>query len=334
MINVRTSRPELRWLRRITHAIVHRRHRDAELRVGHAADPKAGLRVERLYCGVYLSALDMPGCSISILPLTDALLAALDAPTEVRVWGGDGRIAPERRILAAPATSTVTRAYAKGDQAEQIRACALAVARELIAAETHLADLDSQAGDGDLGASMVRGAEAIRALSETAFNTPESACAEIGDALRRAIAGSSGPFYAVGLVRAASALQGKAEASARDWSAAFSAAVDAVEQLGGARVGNRTMIDALRPAADALAKGLADGAEPLHAFQAAVTAAQSGADATAEMQPSLGRAAYLGDRAKGVKDGGAVAVSLWLKAISDEIARSREQKGGPGNLPG
>ncbi|MEO1987218.1 MAG: dihydroxyacetone kinase family protein [Martelella sp.] len=295
---------------------------------------EAGLHVERLYCGVYLSALDMPGCSISILPLTDALLAALDAPTEVRAWSSDGRIAPERRILAAPATSTATAAHAQGAQAEQIRACALAVASELIAAETLLADLDSQAGDGDLGASMVRGAEAIRALSGAAFNTPESACAAIGDALRRAIAGSSGPFYAVGLVRAASALQGKAEASARDWAAAFSAAVDAVEQLGGARIGNRTMIDALRPAADVWAQGLADGAEPVAAFEAAVAAAQSGADATAEMQPSLGRSAYLGERAKGVKDGGAVAVSLWLRAIADEIASPTERKGGPGNLPG
>lgn len=192
------------------------------------------------------------------------------------------------------------------------------MANELIEQETLLADLDSQAGDGDLGASMVRGAEAIRALPASAFNTPESACAAIADALRRAIAGSSGPFYAVGLVRAASVLQAKPEATAKDWSAAFTAAVEAVEQLGGARIGNRTMVDALRPASEVLAKELAGGAEPIKAFRAAVTAAKVGADATANMKPSLGRSAYLGDRALSVKDGGAVAVALWLQAISDQ----------------
>lgn len=280
---------------------------------------EAGLQVERLYSGVYLSALDMPGCSISIMRLSDELLEALDAPTDARAWNSDGRIASKRRIVAAPQTRTVMTEHVRGAQAEQIRATALAVANELIAQETLLADLDSRAGDGDLGASMVRGAEAIRALPASAFNTPESACAAIADALRRAIAGSSGPFYAVGLVRAASVLQGKPEATAKDWSAAFTAAVEAVEQLGGARTGNRTMVDALRPASEAWAKELAGGAEPIAAFRAAVTAAQDGADATANMKPSLGRSAYLGDRALSIKDGGAVAVALWLKAISAQI---------------
>src|SRR5690606_23212367 len=112
----------------------------------------------------------------------------------------------------------------------------------------------------------------------------------------------------------------KAAASGQDWSDAFTAAVEAVEQLGGARVGNRTMVDALRPAAEIWAQELAGGAEPLAAFQAAVTAASDGAEATADMKPSLGRSAYLGDRAIGVRDGGAVAVSLWLKAISDQLS--------------
>lgn len=283
---------------------------------------EAGLLVERLYCGVYLSALDMPGCSISILPLTDTLLAALDAPTEARAWNSDGRVAPERHVVAAPQTAGTGTDHPPGPQAAATRAAIHAVATALIAHEPMLADLDSRAGDGDLGASMVRGAEAIRALPDQAFNTPASACAAIADALRRAIAGSSGPFYAVGLVRAAGVLQDKAAASGQDWSEAFTAAVEAVEQLGGARVGNRTMVDALRPAAEIWALELAGGAEPLAAFQAAVTAASNGAEATADMKPSLGRSAYLGDRAIGVRDGGAVAVSLWLKAISDQLSAS------------
>lgn len=282
---------------------------------------EAGLVVERLYSGVYLSALDMAGCSISMLPLTDALLAALDAPTEARAWSSDGRIASERRIVAAPQTASTALDRPRGKDAEAIHAVAEAIAAALIAHETLLADLDSQAGDGDLGASMVRGADAIRALPEHAFNTRASACAAIADTLRRAIAGSSGPFYAAGLVRAAAVLGDKAEASATDWLAAFTAAVDAVEQLGGARVGNRTMVDALRPAAAAWASDLAGGAKPITAFDAAVNEARKGADATANMAPSLGRASYLGDRVKGIKDGGAVAVTIWLDAIREQIGR-------------
>lgn len=278
-----------------------------------------GLVVERLYSGVFLSALDMPGFSISMLPLTDTLLDALDAPTEARAWNCDGRIAHQRRIVATPQTASTERIQPRGKDAHTIRAVAEAIATELIAQEPLLAHLDSQAGDGDLGASMVRGAEAIRALPDNAFNTPASACTAIADALRRAIAGSSGPFYAVGLVRAASILADKAEASSEDWLAAFTAAVDAVEELGGARVGNRTMVDALRPAADAWRIELERGAQPAAAFDAATMAAQDGADLTASMAPSLGRASYLGDRAKGIKDGGAVAVAIWLNAIREQI---------------
>lgn len=279
-----------------------------------------GLVVERLYSGVYLSALDMPGCSISILPVDDVILAALDAPTTARAWSSDGRVASERRVVAAASTSAATQHHDRGPQADAIRRTALAIAARLVASEEHLADLDSKAGDGDLGASMVRGAEAIRALPAEAFNTPASACAAIADGLRRAIAGSSGPFYAVGLVRAAAALGGKPAANGRDWCEAFNAAVDAVEQLGGARKGNRTMVDALRPAAEAWRAALARGEQPQRAFEMAVAQAIAGAAATADMFPALGRASYLGERTKGIPDGGAEAVTIWLRAIVDETA--------------
>lgn len=280
-----------------------------------------GLTVERLYSGVYLSALDMAGCSISVLPLNDEILAALDAPTEARAWNSDGRLASERRIVAVAPRAAVAEHHAPGPQAEVIRGIALAIASRLVDSEALLADLDSKAGDGDLGASMVRGAEAVRALPRDAFNTPAAACSAIADGLRRAIAGSSGPFYAAGLTRAAAALGGKNAATGQDWCDAFSAAVDAVEQLGGARVGDRTMVDALRPAAEEWRAALARGEHPRAAYEAAVAKAIAGAAATAEMFPALGRASYLGERTRGIRDGGAEAVTIWLRAILDQIDR-------------
>jgi dihydroxyacetone kinase len=163
-------------------------------------------------------------------------------------------------------------------------------------------------------------------LPENGFNTPATLCLTMADGLRRAIAGSSGPFYAVGLARAAKLLDGKAEATGADWLAAFTAAIDAVEELGGARTGDRTMIDALRPAAAAWATALSSGRSPREAFQQAVDAARNGAAATADMFPALGRASYLGERATGVPDGGARAVAIWLEAIELALPFTRHEQ--------
>lgn len=278
-----------------------------------------GLIVDRLYCGVYLSALDMPGCSISALRLDDELLAALDAPTSSRAWFSDGRIPGKRAIHTVPSLEQRFDALAAGPQSAVMQRAADAAAAALIAAEAELADLDGKAGDGDLGASMVRGAEAVRSLPAAAFAVPSVALRAMADGLRRAVAGSSGPFYAAALARAANQLEAKPAPSAADWQQAFAAAVQAVEQLGGARVGDRTMVDALRPAADTWQHALQSGSAPLEAFRRAADSARHGAEATTKLLPQLGRAAYIGERALGVPDGGAIAVSIWLKAIADAL---------------
>src|SRR5690606_11045198 len=114
-----------------------------------------------------------------------------------------------------------------------------AVAAALEAAEDRLADLDARAGDGDLGASMARGAAAIHALPPESFAAPGRLLADLGNALRRAIAGSSGPFYAAALLRASASLRVLPEPSANEWMAAFEAGIDAISELGGAKPGDR-----------------------------------------------------------------------------------------------
>jgi dihydroxyacetone kinase len=195
-----------------------------------------------------------------------------------------------------------------------LRAAALAAAAALQAAEPLLTDLDTRAGDGDLGLSMTRGAEAIRALEADAWTDPPTALSRIGDALRRAIGGSSGPFYATALVRAARTLPDMPTPA--DWANSLQAAGIAVAELGGAQPGDRTMLDALVPAADTLAAALGRGEPLAAAMRAAVAAAEAGAAATAAMRPRLGRASYLGERAVGVEDGGARAVAIWLRALA------------------
>ncbi|WP_267407652.1 dihydroxyacetone kinase family protein [Pseudomonas sp. GM_Psu_2] len=280
-----------------------------------------GLVVERAWTGTFLSALDMPGCSLSLLPVDEACLALLDAPTQARAWPGDGRVPAAPTLLPAPAAAAETIPRTPGPLAARLQAAADAVIASLLANEARLTDLDSRAGDGDLGTSLARGAEAMRALPASAWYTPASALAATGQALRRAIGGSSGPFYACALVRAAQVLDGVERPTLAQWAEAFDGGVQALAELGGARPGQRTMLDALRPAADALLAGAQAGASPTQAFAAALAAAREGAEATAEMLPAQGRASYLGERAHGIPDGGAVAVVCWLEALEPVMAR-------------
>ena len=277
-----------------------------------------GLVVERAWCGNYLTALEMPGCSLSVLPVDDARLALLDAPARAPAWIVSGKILPTRNGMTSPkiAGETIS-AVPAGPLAGVLREAALAVAEALEKGEDRLTSLDAQAGDGDLGASMERGAAAIRALPDTAWSTPETALTALGNALRRAIAGSSGPFYATALLRAARRLAGLADPGADAWQAAFKDAVEAVSEIGGAKPGDRTMIDALQPAVEAWAKAFGEPAARVWAQ--AVAAAEQGAEKTAQMMPKLGRASYLGNRTIGVPDGGAVAVTVWMKALLPHV---------------
>lgn len=279
-----------------------------------------GLKVSRAWSGTLLSALDMPGFSLSLLPLDDELLALLDAPATAPAWPGPGLVnaAPEPAARAdeRPKPGHDTHLTAAPDAAgASVRRAALAAADAMSAAEPRLTELDSLAGDGDLGQSMQRGAEAVRALPAARFATASSGLAAIAEALRRAIGGSSGPFYATALMRASRHLGDRGEVTSADWAEAFDAAVTAISELGGARTGDRTMVDALRPAADALERGVAAGKPLPQAWADAVAAAEQGVEATRSMQPRAGRASYLGERAVGVPDAGAVAVMEWMKAI-------------------
>ncbi|MBS7810832.1 dihydroxyacetone kinase family protein [Roseococcus pinisoli] len=278
-----------------------------------AALRERGIVVERAWSGVFLSALEMPGVSVSVMRLDAARLALLDASAEAPAWPGSGRIEAARKVLAAAPQPPAEKAVAPGPFAPALKRGALAAAAALEAAEAQLTDLDSRAGDGDLGISMLRGAEALRALPEGAWADPPKALEAMAATLRRALAGSSGPFYATALLRAARSLPGVPQP--QDWAEAFSRAVASVGELGGAKPGDRTMIDALHPAANAFAAALPEGLAA--ALKAAAIAAEQGAEATTSMTPRLGRASYLGARAVGVPDGGAVAVAIWLRALAE-----------------
>lgn len=279
-----------------------------------------GLLVERGWCGNFLTALEMPGCSLSVMKIDDTRLARLDASADAPAWPGRGCLPATRRIVSAPHAAAPVAEVPPAPADETLRRIALAIAAALDAHEPELTALDSVAGDGDLGLSLARGAAAIRALPDGVWANGATALTAIAGAVRRAIAGSSGPFYATALLRAAAVLRVSAGSSPTAWAEAFRAGVAAIADLGGARPGDRTMLDALHPAAEAFAAAVDRGEQPARAWATAVAAADAGLAATAAMRPRLGRASYLGDRAIGSPDAGAAAVAIWLRAIGTELA--------------
>ncbi len=281
---------------------------------------KLEISVERAWSGNFLTAIEMAGCSISLFELDEGDAALLDRETDASSWPRAGQVPDNINItpVAENAESHAVVGLSQQFDADRLQRIGLAVAEALEKAEAHLTDLDSRAGDGDLGASMLRGAEAVRALPADVWSNPANALVAVGNTLRRAIAGSSGPFYAIALTRAGRYLADKKELTPDDFREALAIAAAAISEIGGAKVGDRTMLDALVAAQEALA-GLGADVQATEAWKQAALAAEKGAEATASMKPRLGRASYLGDRAIGTPDGGAVAVAIWMRALADNL---------------
>ena len=280
----------------------------------------AGLIVERTFVGTFLSALEMGGVSLSILDLDDHRLARLDAPTLAPAWPNNpprGRVELPREVEEAVGTILKTNPIEPQTEfGKQVKAGIESACRALIAHADHLTELDQAVGDGDLGISLTRGAEAIlSAIPTWPTADPAATLRLMADTLRRAIAGSSGPFYAVGCLRAATAFDEESTSIQNElnrWLNALTAAIAGIEELGGAKAGDRTMLDALIPARDALASSSKTNPILIEVAQAA----ELGAEATTQMTPRRGRSSYLGDRALGHPDPGAIAVAIWLRALT------------------
>ncbi|NEA44999.1 dihydroxyacetone kinase subunit DhaL [Streptomyces sp. SID10815] len=169
-----------------------------------------------------------------------------------------------------------------------------------------LTALDSPIGDADHGSNLQRGFRAVRAeLEKEAPDTPGGVLTLAGRHLISTVGGASGPLYGTLLRRTGKALGDDAEVSEEQFTQALRAGVDGVMKLGGASVGDKTMIDALVPAVEALGDG----------FAAARAAAEEGAEATTPLQARKGRASYLGERSKGHQDPGATSSALLIAAL-------------------
>jgi phosphoenolpyruvate---glycerone phosphotransferase subunit DhaL len=205
-------------------------------------------------------------------------------------------------------------------QAEVFRAWIAAAARSVDEQRDHLTQLDAAIGDADHGINLARGFSAVlSALDSAAPATPGAVLTVTGSTLISKVGGASGPLYGVAFRRAGKALGEAPDVDLPGLAAALEAALAGVQQLGAAREGDKTMVDALAPATGAFSKAIAEGASPADALSALAGAAQAGAMATISMQALKGRASYLGPRSVGHEDPGAASTALILAALHDVV---------------
>jgi dihydroxyacetone kinase-like protein len=188
-------------------------------------------------------------------------------------------------------------------------------------AKEELTALDAAIGDADHGINMDRGFAAVAAdLSASPPVDIASALKSAAMALIRTVGGAAGPLYGTFFLRASAACAGKGELSPADWAAAFGQGVEGVRQRGKAEPGDKTMLDALLPAAEAMREAVEAGQELREILKRAERAAEAGMKATIPLQARKGRASYLGERSVGHQDPGATSAHLLLQAAASTLA--------------
>lgn len=294
----------------------------------------AGVDVVSPLCGELVTSLDMAGVSVTLLWLDDELERLWNAPaltpafhrgTVAAPAGGPARPAG----VVAPAAidePVVGTASPRSRAAAALAADLLTAARDAVAHRAdELGDLDAIAGDGDHGVGMLRG---LDAATEAARHTDPSL--GVDERLRRAGAawadragGTSGALWGAALEAMGDALTDSAldAGAAAD---AVHAGRERIQQLGGARPGDKTLVDALVPFDEELRRLVDAGADIGLALRDAAAAASRAAGETAALSPRLGRARPLAERSVGHPDPGAVSFGIIVGAASAHIGRTTQ----------
>ncbi|WP_420334592.1 dihydroxyacetone kinase subunit DhaK [Roseibium sp.] len=254
-----------------------------------------------------MTSLDMHGFSVSLLPVSKTEEALLQAPVAPWVWPGCLALGPVSILPLPDGLSPIQPLPSKNDDTRRFieKCCNI-----LIAAEDDLNALDAKSGDGDTGSTLATAARAlVTALDRMPLADLTQLYRAIGVELSQTMGGSSGVLLAIFFAAA-----GDASSSGSDSIGALKAGLDRVMQVGGAKPGDRTMIDAMMPALNALENGI----------DAAAREARQGADATSRItRARAGRASYVSEAAlSGHNDPGAEAVARLLEQLAAEPALS------------
>ncbi|PPK94630.1 dihydroxyacetone kinase [Kineococcus xinjiangensis] len=267
--------------------------------------------------GELVTSLDMAGASLTVTWLDEELERLWTAPIQCPALSRGQVIettpAPRFEPPAqeqADYSGTPAEAAAAG---QRVDAVIQAVAKALHEAEPELGRIDAVAGDGDHGVGMARGSRAAAeaaAKASAAGAGAGSVLAAAADGWADRAGGTSGVVWGVLLRSFAEQLGDSGKPDAAAVARGARAAFDGVTRLGGAKPGDKTLVDALAPFATTLSERVEAGDDLLTAWAAAAEAATAAADATKELRPQIGRARPLAERSLGHPDAGAISLAL------------------------
>ncbi|XP_042213285.1 triokinase/FMN cyclase-like isoform X2 [Homarus americanus] len=282
-----------------------------------------GVEVKRVYPGQLMTSLDMRGLHVSVLRLLDPTwLPLLDAPTTAPAWPTPYLNTTTTSQFSMPnLTLTQTKmdtGYMLSDAAhtQALKACLEAVVAQVPQYEQHLNDLDTTCGDGDCGSTLIKGINGVsKELSGLPLMYPSQVLGVLGEVTASYMGGTSGGVYSILFTAAAAHITSPKASHRLTWATALRAGCDAISKYGGARQGDRTMLDALLPAVEVL-EGSPDNHDLRTILKAMATAADEGSKKTAYMGARAGRATYV--RAENVsgEDAGARSVAYILQAMA------------------
>ncbi len=185
----------------------------------------------------------------------------------------------------------------------------------------YLIDLDSALGDGDLGLTMTAGfAEGLSFITTTSESDLGKATMQMGLAISKKVPSTMGTLVASGFMGAGKTAKGKNVLNSQDFALFLEGFVQGVMNRGKANPGDRTIVDSIYPATEAVKQAIVSGADIATAIKSGYEAAVQGVEATKNMKPKFGRAVYYGDQVLGKEDQGAVVGRLIFEGFSKALA--------------
>ncbi|ADQ13515.1 dihydroxyacetone kinase subunit DhaL [Halanaerobium hydrogeniformans] len=198
------------------------------------------------------------------------------------------------------------------------------IADVIIENKKHLTKLDSAIGDGDHGINMARGFKEVKEkINGNNFETNQELLKSVAMTLISTVGGASGPLYGTAFLYISKVIP-DADFTVDSLIEIGQSAVDGIQKRGKAEQGEKTMLDAIIPAVDALKESKENGDDLEEALQKCKAKAEEGMKATIPMQATKGRASYLGERSIGHQDPGATSSYLMIKTVVDELYKYKD----------
>ncbi|GAA1141745.1 dihydroxyacetone kinase family protein [Nesterenkonia lutea] len=293
----------------------------------------AGLTPIQPEVGEFVTSLDMAGLSLTLVFLDEELERHWTAPVDTPAYRrGDLRELPAKNEHATrtefftPGAEPVPTATAESRSlAASLHEIVKLLESVCAEHEDELGRLDAVAGDGDHGQGMVLGSRGAVEAGREALNRGAGArtlLVHAGTAWAESAGGTSGALWGSALTAAGRALSDDASADAAAGVEALLNAVEAVQRLGGAKLGDKTMVDAAAPFAAELQARFEGGADLPSALTSAAGVATRAAAETAELRARLGRSRVLGDKSLGTPDPGATSFALLMEALAEHLKKA------------